>query len=49
MVYVVVKSAGDLPIYTVKPETLDGPLRTLHRDLLLLCGFIPVDPTEALG
>ncbi|XP_056307611.1 uncharacterized protein LOC130219290 [Danio aesculapii] len=40
-VYVVVKRAGDLPVYTVRPETKDSPLRTLHRDLLLPCGFLP--------
>lgn len=38
-VYVVVKRADKLPVYTVHPETRDGPLRTLHRDLLLPCGF----------
>ncbi|XP_059202377.1 uncharacterized protein LOC131981887 [Centropristis striata] len=32
---------GDLPVYTLKPEKEDGPLRTLHRDLLLPCGFLP--------
>ena len=41
-VHVVVKRAGDLPVYTVKPEGKDGPLCTLHRDLLLPCGFLPV-------
>ncbi|KAK7899346.1 hypothetical protein WMY93_020199 [Mugilogobius chulae] len=40
-VYVVIKCAGDLPVYTVKPESKDGPTRTLHRDLLLPCGFLP--------
>lgn len=40
-VHVVVKRASDLLIYTVKPETGEGPLRTLHRDLLLPCGFLP--------
>ncbi|KAK7906795.1 hypothetical protein WMY93_015407 [Mugilogobius chulae] len=40
-VYVVVQRAGDLPVYIVKPETRDGPTRTLHRDLLLPCGFLP--------
>lgn len=40
-VYVVVKKAGDLPVYTVKPEGKSGPVRTLHRDLLLPCGFLP--------
>lgn len=41
-VYVVVDRAGDLPVYTVKPERYDCPKRTLHRDLLLPCGFLPV-------
>uniref|UniRef100_A0A3P8SAU4 Integrase catalytic domain-containing protein n=1 Tax=Amphiprion percula TaxID=161767 RepID=A0A3P8SAU4_AMPPE len=41
-IFVVVKQAGDLPVYTVKPENKDGPNRTLHRDLLLPCGFLPV-------
>lgn len=40
-IYVVVDQAGDLPVYTVKPERYDGPNRTLHRDLLLPCGFLP--------
>lgn len=39
-VYVVQKRAGDLPVYTVCPEGQDGPTRTLHRDLLLPCGFL---------
>lgn len=39
-VYVVTKRMGDLPVYTLKPEKEDGPLRTLHRDLLLPCGFL---------
>lgn len=41
-VYVVVKRTGDLPVYTVRPENqVDGPTHTLHRDLLLLCPFLP--------
>ncbi|KAK7881930.1 hypothetical protein WMY93_028104 [Mugilogobius chulae] len=41
-VYVVIKRAGDLPVYTVRPEhDATGPTRTLHRDLLLPCGFLP--------
>uniref|UniRef100_A0A3B3SGH8 Gypsy retrotransposon integrase-like protein 1 n=1 Tax=Paramormyrops kingsleyae TaxID=1676925 RepID=A0A3B3SGH8_9TELE len=50
-VHVVVNRKGDLPVYTVKPENKDGPLRTLHRDLLLPCGFLPVledDPPVVL-
>lgn len=39
-VYVVQSRAGDLPVYTVCPEVQDGPTRTLHRDLLLPCGFL---------
>ncbi|RXN02811.1 Retrovirus-related Pol polyprotein from transposon 412 [Labeo rohita] len=42
-VHVVVRRAGTLPVYTVRPETGDGPLRTLHRDLLLPCGYLPVE------
>lgn len=40
-VYIVLKKAGDMPVYTVKPECKSGPVRTLHRDLLLPCGFLP--------
>lgn len=46
-VYVVLRQAGDVPVYVVKPETRDGPQRTLHRDLLLPCGFLPVAPIES--
>lgn len=37
------------PVYTVKPETRAGPTRTLHRDLLLPCGFLPVSTLEDLS
>ena len=41
-IYVVTKRAGDLPVYSVRPETdPSGKVRTLHRDLLLPCGFLP--------
>ena len=40
-VYIVVKRAGTLPVYTVRPENKDQPSRTLHRDLLLPCGYLP--------
>ncbi len=40
VVHIVVSRAGELPVYTVKPERQEGPLRTLHRDLLLPCGFL---------
>lgn len=45
-VYVVVKQCGDVPVYVVRPETKDGPIRTLHRDLLLPCGFLPATTVE---
>ena len=41
-IYVVLKRAGDLPVYTVRPELHPtAQTRTLHRDLLLPCGFLP--------
>ena len=46
-VYVVLRQSGDVPVYVVKPETRDGPQRTLHRDLLLPCCFLPVTPVES--
>lgn len=46
-IFEVVKKSGDLPVYVVKPENKDGPIRTLHRDLLLPCGFLPVaEPSD---
>ncbi|KAL6467784.1 hypothetical protein MHYP_G00234610 [Metynnis hypsauchen] len=45
-VHVVLRRAGTLPVYTVKPEKGDGPLRTLHRDLLLPCGYLPVEESS---
>lgn len=44
VVHVVVSQKDNLPVYTVKPENQDGPTRTLHRDLLLPCGFLPAIP-----
>ncbi|KAJ7994978.1 hypothetical protein DPEC_G00255140 [Dallia pectoralis] len=46
-VYVVQRQSGDVPVYVVRPETRDGPQRTLHRDLLLPCGFLPMTSTES--
>ena len=40
--YVVVKKTPDLLVYTVRSDTKEGLLRTLHRDLLLPCGFLPI-------
>ncbi|KAL3987009.1 ubiquitin carboxyl-terminal hydrolase 12/46 [Sarotherodon galilaeus] len=44
-IYVVVKRADNIPVYTLRPENKPKPIRTLHRDLLLPCGFLP-DSTE---
>ncbi|KAL0147798.1 hypothetical protein M9458_056875, partial [Cirrhinus mrigala] len=41
-IYVVVKRVENLPVYTIRPETKEGLFHTLHRDLLLPCGFLPV-------
>ena len=39
-VYVVVKRLDDdMPVYEVKPESGDGPSRTIHRNLMLPCKF----------
>lgn len=38
----VVRQIRDSPVYVVKPEAGEGPHRTLHRDLLLPCRFLPV-------
>ncbi len=45
-VYVVVDQCGDLPVYKVCPESQTGPIRTLHRDLLLPCGTLSSDVSE---
>ncbi len=47
-VYIVQKRAGDLPVYVVCPEGQDGPTRTLHRDLLLPCGFLSEEEEEVV-
>ncbi|RXN31226.1 Retrovirus-related Pol polyprotein from transposon 412 [Labeo rohita] len=39
-VYVVLRKSSGIPVYTVCPEGKEGPVRTLHRDLLLPCGFL---------
>lgn len=46
-IHIVVKQVDGGPVYVVRPESGSGPHRTLHRDLLLPCGFLPVEqPTE---
>lgn len=39
-VYIVVSQIDDtIPVYRVQPESDDGPIRTLHRNMLLPCRF----------
>ena len=44
-VYVVLKRREGLPVYTVKPEKSDGPIRTLHRNVLLPIGMLSDEST----
>uniref|UniRef100_A0A3B4ZHB9 Gypsy retrotransposon integrase-like protein 1 n=1 Tax=Stegastes partitus TaxID=144197 RepID=A0A3B4ZHB9_9TELE len=44
-VHIVVERIKDSPVYVVKRET-GGSHRTLHRDLLLPCGFLPVEDSS---
>lgn len=48
-VHVVVSRIGDSPVYVVKPETGEGPRRTLHRDLLLPCGFLSANESQEVS
>lgn len=45
-IHIVVKRAGDLPVYTNRPESKLGPSRTLHRVRLLPCSFLPAATAE---
>lgn len=40
-IHVVMKRFNEGPVYVVMPERGNGPHRTLHRNLLLPCGFLP--------
>ena len=40
---VVRRKVGNLPVYEVQPENYDGHTRTIHRNLLLPCNFLPVE------
>ena len=46
-VYIVVKRQCESPVYIVKKENGQGTERVLHRNLLLQCDFLPVDPVPA--
>ena len=40
VVHVVVSRSRDLPVYTVRREDNEGPVRTLHRNFLLPIGYV---------
>lgn len=42
-VHIVVKKLDSLPVYEIRPENSDKPRRTIHRNLLLPCNFLPMD------
>lgn len=46
-VYVVIRKVQDLPVYTVQPEEEKSSPHTLHRDLLLPCGFLQPSKSES--
>ena len=46
-IHVVVARKGEgSPVYDVRPESSQGPSRTLHRNLLLPCDYLPGKPWE---
>ena len=47
-IHVVIGQRGNLPVYEVRPEGQTGKPRVLHRNLLLPCAFLPIDPPESL-
>ena len=42
------KKGEGSPVYDVKPESSEGPIRTLHQNLLLPCDYLPGKPWEDL-
>lgn len=46
-VHVVQKKRSECPVYEVQPETGQGRVRVLHRNMLLPCEFLPVEQTTA--
>ena len=43
---VVKRISDDMPVYVVRPEGDSGRDRTLHRNMLLPCGFLPDAPEQ---
>ncbi|KAL7870752.1 hypothetical protein SRHO_G00082490 [Serrasalmus rhombeus] len=49
-VHVVIRRVGkDVPIYEVKPEQSRGRSRVLHRNLLMPCEHLPLEPEPKLN
>ena len=46
---VVRRKSTETPVYEVKPEGTDTKRRTLHRNLLLPCDFLPMDSQQIDG
>ena len=48
-IHIVVARKGEgIPVYDVRPESSQGPTRTLHRNLLLPWDYLPGKPWEDL-
>lgn len=43
-IYVVIRKADGIPVYTVQKESGSGPTRTMHRNLLLPIGMLEAKP-----
>lgn len=42
-IYVIKEQLNDSPVYRVSPENYPSKIRTLHRNLLHLVNYLPVD------
>ena len=50
VVYRVIRRISpDMPVYVVQPTDDSGPSKTLHRNMLLPCGFFPPDEKSSIG
>ena len=42
-IYTVIRQMGSLPVNEIQPEDQNGRRRTIHRNLLLPCNFLPME------
>lgn len=42
-IHTVIRQVGSLPVYEIQPENQNGRCRTIHRNLLLPCNFLPME------